>query len=170
MHLHRLACHTVLFTSLGAVLRAAPANASGATRRTRSAARAFCALDLSDTPISQGSRRLFGPANLGEGAIRPGLLHVQDDLCRCVPWRRRHQPSVVRAELHIAPNRGHVTVAYRVEQPWSPPVARMVACLGAPMLVVDPLPYRSDMVTEDGPLDEVLVFPIVVELTTGPQP
>ena len=77
---------------------------------------------------------------------------------------------MVRAELHIAPNQGNVSVAYRVDRPWSPPVARMLACLGAPTLVVDPLPYRSDMVTEDGPVDEVLVFPIVVDLTTESQP
>ena len=82
--------------------------------------------------------------------------------------RRRHHQLTVRAGLHIAPNAGEVTVRYRVEGPEgraaSRARARMRQCLGQPTLQVEPLPYRTDMVTDDGPVEEVLVFPIQVNL------
>jgi hypothetical protein len=40
----------------------------------------------------------------------------------------------------------------------------MVACLGEPTLKVKPMPYQSDIITEDGPLDEVFEYPIIVGL------
>ena len=156
---------------LALLLLAAPAAAE--TRpRPPLPARAFCAHDLTAVPLIRGTSPP-APAASRRRAIRPGLLHVQSELCRCLPPRRRHHQLTVRAGLHIAPNAGEVTVRYRVEGPEgraaSRARARMRQCLGQPTLQVEPLPYRTDMVTDDGPVEEVLVFPIQVNLEVRPE-
>lgn len=157
---------------LALLLLAAPAAAGDAAPGHRSPARAFCAHDLTAVPLIRGTSPAR-PSRFAEGAIRPGLLHVQSELCRCLPPRRRHHQLTVRAGLHIAPNAGEVTVKYRVEGPEgraaSRARARMRQCLGQPTLQVEPLPYRTDMVTDDGPVEEVLLFPIQVNLELRPE-
>ena len=125
----------------------------------------ICTRDLSTVPLNM-RERLMRPAHLEERAIRPGLLHVQAEVCRCLPRRKRHHPGAVMARLHIAPNEGEVRVEYMLqsEVPRTRPMEQMVTCLGSPTLMVEPIPYRSDMRDEDGPIEEILVYPILMDL------
>ena len=66
--------------------------------------------------------------------------------------------------LHIKPNEGEVRVVYSISTPRSRAENRMVACLGEPTLKVTPMPYKSDMITEDGPMEEIFEYPIIVGL------
>ena len=75
----------------------------------------ICAADLSEVQMSGGQALFLPPNQLEEHALRPGLLHVQAEVCRCLPRRRRHQPDVVRAWLNIALGEGQITVEYSVE-------------------------------------------------------
>jgi len=126
----------------------------------------FCAQDLSDLRLPTTGGPLVPPEGLVERGLRPGLMHVQQDVCRCLPRRRRHQPSVIRVQLHIKPNAGEVRVEYRIDPPWSRTMSRMVECLGEPTLTVEPMRYVTDMVTEDAQ-EEVLGYPLIVELGEG---
>lgn len=135
------------------------ASASEPGTRLFRASHPICRSDLSDVPLPEEGRLLSGPRDLDRHAIRPGILKVQDDICRCMP-RSRHQPARVRAELRIHPNEGRVDIHYMLDGPLSPPQKRMRSCLGSPTMDVTPMPYRSDMVTEDGPVDEVLKYPV----------
>jgi hypothetical protein len=124
----------------------------------------FCETDMSTIELADFRDPLFSPLGLEQRAIRPGLRHVQQEICRCLPWWRRNQPSEVKSMLHIKPNEGEVRVVYSIATPRSRAENRMVACLGEPTLKVTPMPYKSDMITEYGPLDEVFEYPIIVGL------
>ena len=124
----------------------------------------LCEQDLSDLRLPRIRELLVLPEGLEDRGLRPGLLHVQQEVCRCLPRRRSHQPSVIWVLLHIKPNAGEVRVQYHIEPPWTRAMSRMVECLGEPILTVEPMKYRSDIITEDGPLEEVLSYPIEVEL------
>ena len=132
--------------------------------RERYPARLFCSRDLSEFPFPVRPSPLTSPEGLVEGALRPGLTRVQRDVCRCLPRRRRHHPPVISAWLLIQPNAGAVTVEYRLQRPWSRPMTGMVECLGEPTLTIQPMSYVSDMITEDGRVEEVLRYPLIVEL------
>ena len=139
-----------------------------ATSTAGAARHPICKQDLSTVNIAPIHGLLAPPADAEERALRPGLVSVQADVCRCLPRRRRHQPDGVLARLHIAPNRGEVRVSYQLHTNAEPAraVGRMQACLGMPTLLVEPMPYRSDMLDGDGqPLDEVLVYPLLLKLT-----
>lgn len=127
----------------------------------------ICSADLSELPLPGLSDRLWVPAGLEAGAVRPGLRHVQAEVCRCLPRRPDVQPAAVHARLHIRPNAGEMQVTYRVDAAADEETARLVACLGSPTLRVEPISYRTDMVTEDGPVDEVLVYPVRLDLQSG---
>lgn len=126
----------------------------------------ICTSDFSTVPLSPMGL-LEPPARLGEGAVRPGLLHVQAEVCRCLPRRRSHQPEDVLAQLHIAPNDGVVRVAYTFAPPDAPPrvVDRLQRCLGGSTLRVEPMAYRSDMIVDGEPVDEELMYPLRLVLT-----
>ncbi|HCH61303.1 MAG TPA: hypothetical protein DFR83_00765 [Deltaproteobacteria bacterium] len=126
----------------------------------------ICAADLSTLPL-EPMGLIEPPVRLEEHAVRPGLLRAQADICRCTPRRPRHRPSAVLARLHISPSAGTVRVAYTFDAPDGSPRAaeRMRRCLGMPTLTVEPLPYRSDMLVDGEPIDEVLVYPLKLVLT-----
>ena len=126
----------------------------------------ICDSDLSTVSLNIHGR-LMRPVGLEERALRPGLLHVQADVCRCLPRRRRLHPDAIMARLHIAPNKGEVQVEYILQSigPHTHPQERMTPCLGHPTLQVEPMPYRSDMLDENGTRNEVLVYPILFKLT-----
>ena len=97
--------------------------------------------------------------------VPPSIQHVQQSICRCLPKRRKKQPQMVRANLHIEPNKGEVRVVYDITPPWNRPVERMVACLGEPTLKLEPMKYVTDMIGKDGrPIKETLVYPVRIEL------
>ncbi len=126
----------------------------------------ICVGDLSTVPLNMHGL-LMRPVGFEDRALRPGLLNVQADVCRCLPRRRRHHPDAVMARLHIAPNKGEIQVEYILQStgPRTRPQGRMVPCLGTPTLRVEPMPYRSDMRDANGSADEVLVYPILLQLT-----
>jgi len=125
----------------------------------------ICKNDLSKVPLNLRGR-LMRPAHLEERALRPGVLHVQAEVCRCLPSRPRHQPDAVKAKLHIAPNKGEITVEYIIQspEPDSRRMERMTDCLGHPTMAIEPIPYRSDMRDENGPIEEVFVYPVLLNL------
>ena len=126
----------------------------------------ICTTQL-DTPQrrSQLASRSAWPGGLFvDGFIWPGILHVHQEVCRCLPRRKRHQPPIIRADLNISPNKGEVHVTYRIDGPQSRPTQRMMACLGEPTLSVEPMAYVSDMITQDGRAEEILVYPIKMVL------
>lgn len=124
----------------------------------------FCAQDLSDLRLPTTGGPLVPPEGLVERGLRPGLMHAQQEVCRCLPRRPGQQPSVIRVQLHIKPNAGEVRVEYRIDPPWSRTMSRMVECLGEPTLTVEPMRYVSDIITQDAQVEEVLGYPLIVEL------
>ena len=107
---------------------------------------------------------LLPPEGMIERGLRPSLLHIQREICRCLPQRQKHQPSHILARLAIQPNAGQIRVKYKTETPWTRPVNRMMECLGEPILSVEPMGYASDMITSEGRVEEVLGYFIMVEL------
>ena len=145
----------VLFVSMAFAVFCADSEAGTSSRHP------LCKKDFSEVRLPIEHRSFHGPEGFVERGIRPGLLYVQREVCRCLPRRRRHQPASVRANLGIQPNLGEVKVSYRVELPWSRPMRRMVVCLGEPTFTVEPMKYVSDIITEEGRLDEVLDYPLL---------
>lgn len=127
----------------------------------------ICAVDLSTVQLSVGQALFLPPQQLEERALRPGLLYVQSEVCRCLPRRKRHQPDVVRAWLRIALGKGELTVEYGLEaaEEHHRSAQRMVACLGEPTLHMVPLQYRSDIRTAEGSGGEIMVYPLKLVLT-----
>lgn len=121
----------------------------------------ICAADLSTLRL-EPMGLLQPPLRLEEHAVRPGLLHAQADLCRCLPRRVRHHPDSMIARLHIAPNAGTVRISYTIDAPAEAARAteRMRHCLGAPTVTVPPVYYRSDMIVDGEPIDEEFVYPL----------
>ena len=126
----------------------------------------ICAADYSEfhLPIN----RWHLPKDYAGRSVRPGLLYVQAELCRCLPRRRRHQPAEVFAQMHIQPNAGQVRVTYRIDPQDSARLQRMLQCLGEPSISVEPTPYVTDMVGDGVPIEEVLVYPLKFELASKP--
>ena len=126
----------------------------------------ICAADLSTLRL-EPMGLLQPPLRLEEHAVRPGLLHAQADLCRCLPRRARHHPDSLLARLHIAPSAGTLRISYTIDAPAEAPHAteRMQHCLGAPTITVPPVYYRSDMLVDGEPIDEELVYPLRFNLT-----
>jgi len=105
---------------------------------------------------------------LAERALRPGLMKVQEDTCRCLPKRRKNRPARVRANLHIEPNEGRMRLAYTVEPVGTPPIGRMLECLGEPELAFEPMRYVSDMVYSDGSRASVIRYPVLLTMDNEP--
>ena len=127
----------------------------------------FCSDDLADFPIPLQGKEAWLPKNFREGGLRPGLLRVQKDLCRCVPRRRHHWPDVVIADVYVTPNQGQVRIEYGLKEPRTTRQGRMLTCMGQPQLTVAPMPYKSDMVYPDGREEVLPRYPIWVELDKG---
>lgn len=124
----------------------------------------FCKQDLSEAPLPINPSRLVSPEGFVERGLRPGLLHIQKEVCRCLPRRARDQPEILLIKMHIKPNAGELVLEYQTDPPWSGPTRQMMGCLGKPTLAVEPMPYVSDMITEDGPAEKALVYPIKLTL------
>ena len=82
---------------------------------------------------------LSKPVNFAEGAVRPGLLRVQDDVCRCVPRRSRQWPALVKAHLWIEPNQGKIRIEYIIDEERTQSIDRMLQCMGC-LLYTSPSP------------------------------
>ena len=156
-----------LFVSIAFGFLTTPASARDVPRFWGLSAHPICQVDFTEFSFPPERGPLVPPEGWEDRGLRPGLLFVQDALCRCLPNRRRHQPDAVRVALQIRPNAGQITMEYGVEQPWSRPVERMMACLGEPTLTVQPMPYVTDIVTPGGPKEEVLTYPLLFELAEG---
>ena len=124
----------------------------------------LCEQDLTERRVPNVSGVLVPPKGMVERGLRPSLIHVQREVCRCLPRRVRNQPEQVLARLQIQPNAGKIQVKYQTETPWTRPVSRMMECLGEPSLSVEPMHYVSDMITQEGREEEVLGYAILVEL------
>ncbi len=124
----------------------------------------ICSVDLSETSLNVRESPLRGPRDLASRAIRPGLLKTQEDTCRCLPNLRRNRPSRVKAMLHIEPNEGTMRMKYTVEPVGTPPIGRMLECLGEPELTFEPMHYVSDMIYSDGSRASVIRYPVLLEL------
>ena len=129
--------------------------------------RPLCEQDVSDLrlPVIRGI--LQQPEGLVDRGLLPSLKHIQEEVCRCLPRRPPRQPEYILVQLHIKPNEGEVKLEYVIATPWTRPQKRMMLCLGEPTLNVEPMKYGSDIITEDGPMDEVLGYPIEVDLGGG---
>jgi hypothetical protein len=126
----------------------------------------FCSQDLLDYPLPMMPGVLSKPANFGEGALRPGLLRLQDDLCRCVPRRSSKWPDIVIAHLWLQPNKGKIRIEYMVKEEQSRQIDRMLECMGEPKFSVEPMPYQSDIIYSDGRKPVFPRYPVWVELKT----
>ncbi len=124
----------------------------------------FCKQDLSEVQLPINSSPLVSPEGFVDRGLRPGILHIQKDVCRCLPRRKQHQPSLLSVQMHIKPNAGEIVLEYQADPPWSGPMSRTMACLGKPTLTVEPMRYVSDIITEDGRSEKALVYPVKLEL------
>jgi len=108
--------------------------------------------------------RSWLPENFLEGGIRPSLLRVQRDACRCAPRRASKRPEFVEASVWVKPNLGHIRIEYAVKEEKTPQIDKMLACMGEPRLTVEPMPYRSDMVYPDGREEVFPRYPVLLKL------
>ena len=122
----------------------------------------FCSQDLSDypPPLAGG----FAPKHMRERAVQPGLLRLQEDMCRCLPGLPRNWPSLVKAYLHVDPNGGEMNIEYIIRPQGSRRVSRMYKCMGEPTLTFEPMEYKSDIVYPDGREEVFPAYPVVVDL------
>ena len=128
----------------------------------------FCVEDLSTFPLSLNGKDAWLPKNFKEGALRPGLMRFRDDMCRCLPRLLRHRPDLVKASLHVQPNKGAIRIEYTIDPPWSRQESRMLDCMGKPMMTVESMPYKSDMIFPDGEEEVFPSYPIWAELDNEP--
>jgi hypothetical protein len=124
----------------------------------------LCSQDLSDYPLPMMGGPLSKPANFREGALRPGLLRLQDDLCRCVPRRSSKWPDIVIADLWVQPNKGTIRIEYTVKEQQSRQIDRMLECMGEPKVSVEPMPFQTDIIYTDGRAPVFPRYPVRVEL------
>ena len=109
------------------------------------------------------------PKNFLEGAVRPGLLRVQEDVCRCLPRRSSQWPSLVTADLWVQPNKGKIRIEYELKEEQTPQIDRMLACMGEPNFTVEPMPYKSDIIYPDGREEVFPRYPVWLYLKEDSQ-
>ena len=126
----------------------------------------ICSADLTEVVLPGGDRSWI-PDNFLEGSIRPSLLRIQDDACRCIPRRARQRPEVVAASIWVKPNVGQIRIEYAVNEERTPQLDKMLACMGEPQLTVEPMPYRSDIVYADGREEVFPRYPVLLYMTDG---
>ena len=124
----------------------------------------ICSADLTEVVLPGGDRSWI-PDNFLEGSIRPSLLRIQDDACRCIPRRARQRPEVVAASIWVKPNVGQIRIEYAVNEERTPQLDKMLACMGEPQLTVEPMPYRSDIVYADGREEVFPRYPVLLYMT-----
>ena len=124
----------------------------------------ICRADLTEVGLPGGDRSWL-PDDFLEGGIRPSLLRVQEDVCRCTPRRKGQWPEVVRASVWVKPNIGKIRIEYAVSEERTPRMDKMLACMGMPTLTVAPMPYKSDIVYPAGREEVFPRYPIWLHLT-----
>ena len=137
------------------------------TTLAQAATSPLCTQDFLHRPLPVASRLLSKPANFSEGAIRPGLLRVQEDLCRCLPRRSSKWPALVKSNLWVQPNLGKMRIEYIIDEERTKPIARMLECMGEPKFDIEPMPYKSDIIRPDGSEPVFPRYPIWMHLTDG---
>ncbi len=110
----------------------------------------LCTQDFSEYPLPMRTGVLSKPANFAEGAVRPGLLRVQEDMCRCLPRRASRWPALVKSNLWVQPNEGKIRIEYIIDEERTPPIDRMLECMGEPTFDIEPMPYTTDIIYTDG--------------------
>jgi hypothetical protein len=125
----------------------------------------ICKQDLSDYPLPGREKAYWMPKNFLEGAVRPSLLRLQEDACRCLPRRSSRWPHVIVGDVWTQPNQGKIRIEYTIKEDATPQLERMLECMGEPILVVDPMPYKSDIVYPDGREEVFPRFPLWLYVT-----
>ena len=110
----------------------------------------ICKSDISTYQLPPAAGGLSGPAGFTEGAVRPGLVRVRDDLCRCVPRRKSKWPDLLKSNLWVRPNEGKIRIEYMIDEERTKHIDRMLECMGEPEISVTPMPYKTDVVYTDG--------------------
>ena len=121
---------------------------------------AICTSDFLNYPIGNKGGSYWKPKNFIEGGIRPSLIRVQHDTCRCLPKRERFWPHMVAAAVWVKPNEGTIRIEYEVKEEHTRQIERMLACMGEPEFTVEPMPYKSDIVYTDGRQEVFPRYPI----------
>lgn len=121
----------------------------------------FCDQDPSDTRFPMHLSAHISRTRLIDDVLQPSFDRAQNDLCECLPRWRRQWPHSVRAHLHIAPNEGKVRIEYRIDNPTSRPIRRMLACMAEPTLTFESIPYVSDIIRPDGSRGQFPVYPFL---------
>ena len=129
----------------------------------------FCTEAPTDVPLPASSP-LLPSAGQMDLALRPGVERFQEDICRCLPRRQRKQPAWIEAELIAIPSQGETRVKYELPASESDAIRRLARCLGEPTVTFEAFPYRSDMVTEDGPQPGTLRYPLKLTLEGAAAP
>jgi len=128
-----------------------------------------CSLDFLDYPLPSTAGSAWMPRDFLEGAVRPGLRRLQEDVCRCLPRRPSRWPDVVMAALWVEPNKGKIRIEYTVEQEKTPQIDRMLQCMGEPKFSVEPMPYKTDIVYPDGREEVFPRYPVLLYLNDEPR-
>jgi hypothetical protein len=129
-----------------------------------------CTQDFSVYPLPIQVGSLSKPAHFGEGAVRPGLLRVQDDVCHCVPRRSSKWPALVKAHLWVEPNQGKIRIEYIIDEEGTPSIDRMLECMGEPKFSVEPMPYQTDIIHPDGRKPVFPRYPVWLYLKENSEP
>jgi len=121
-----------------------------------------CDKEQWDRPVASRPVTFIDWVHFEQRVLRPALMHVGRDLCRCMPVWRRKWPSMVKAYLVTDPNRGRTRVEYTIESSSSVTAGRMLTCMGQPVLTFEPIHFVSDIIRPDGSRGKFPRYPIFV--------
>lgn len=127
----------------------------------------FCRADLESLSIPW--REGVGTPSQEEAmrALRPSLLRIQEDICRCIR-KPQHWPEAVQAEVEVTPPMGIAVVRYRVAAELGAAGEELHACMGQPTVTFEAFAYRSDALTGDD-RETRFRYPFKVELEPHPR-
>ena len=127
----------------------------------------FCRADLESLSIPW--REGVGTPSREEAmrALRPSLLRIQEDICRCIR-KPQHWPEAVQAEVEVTPPMGIAVVRYRVAAELGAAGEELHACMGQPTVTFEAFAYRSDALTGDD-RETRFRYPFKVELEPHPR-
>ena len=149
----------------------------------------FCRADLESLSIPW--REGVGTPSREEAmrALRPSLLRIQEDICRCIR-KPQHWPEAVQAEVEVTPPTsactasgqcwglqaevevtppmGIAVVRYRVAAELGAAGEELHACMGQPTVTFEAFAYRSDALTGDD-RETRFRYPFKVELEPHPR-
>ena len=122
----------------------------------------YCRATLDDLRIPWPSRIGTPSEEEAMRALRPAMLRIQEDICRCVR-RPRHWPQTVDAKAEVYPNEGELLIRYSIDPDMGEHGDRLLACMATPRLTFTPFAYRSDALTGDD-RERMFRYPFKVEL------